>query len=238
MTPNSPRPTARWIGLTVALALVGGCRDPEFEEFPWQAGDYDPGAEGASPAPLCPPGSKATVINAHSPHEGGAVDEDVWLVVEVFSYFRCANCADLAVLTKELLHRREDINRHVRFYFHHYPLYGHVSDMNLHASTIAVQDQSNEGFWEVHDWVFENLAADDLVLISPGEIREYARDELGLDMARYDEIYDADETRQFIAWDKEQGVDLGMIGTPGVFICGASLGHWPDLEHEIDSYLP
>ena len=224
------------LGLCV-LILFGpyGCRDPEFEETPWRIDDFDPGTPGAGPAPLCPPGSEAPINNAYSPYMGG--DEYPDLVVEVFSYFRCQNCAELALLLDEIWERREDFKDHVRIYFHHFPLYEHETAMELHASTIAAQEQGFENFWAMHDFVFEGIRSDPQVLYTPEDLYEYAKNSLQLDMAEYERVVNDDEKKSYILWDKSQAVELGLIGTPGLFICGKSVMSWPEIEATVDHYL-
>lgn len=222
--------------LIFGIVLAAACRDPEFEEAPWRAGGFDPGEPGAGPAPLCPAGSTAPINNSLSPYIGGDVHPD--LVVEVFSYFRCKNCAHLADMMHEIWHRRTDYQETVRFYYHHFPLYGHKTDMQLHAATVAAQEQSMDAFWQMHDFMFAGINADPPILYDAAELREFAQNVLQLDMVKYDQTANSDETMQQIAWDKEQGVNLGMIGTPGIYLCGEAMLEWKmHVEENIDNLL-
>ncbi len=215
---------------------VSGCRDPEFEETPWKIDGFDPGNPAAGPAPLCPAGSTSSINNSLSPYMGG--EEYPGLVIEVFSYFRCQNCGILAHQMHEMWARREDYRKNVRVYYHHFPLYEYDTVMGLHAATIAAQRQSEAAFWQMHDYLFDAIQGSPPVMVTEEDLYAYARDTLKLDMAQYDQTIQADETMQTILWDKEQGVELGMIGTPGIFMCGKMLTGWKqNLEHNIDEVL-
>ncbi|MDJ0764549.1 MAG: thioredoxin domain-containing protein [Myxococcota bacterium] len=227
------------LGISVLILIylfATGCRDPEFETAPWRIDGFDPGVSGAGPAPLCPPGSEQPINNSLSPYEGGEVYPD--LVVEIFSYFRCANCAKLSESLSEILVRREDIRERVLFYFHHFPLYEHETAMRLHAATIAVHEQDPAGFWQIHDMIFDALRQIPPQLYQPEDIEAFARDILKLDMAAYSNTANSDETMSRILWDKKQGTDLDLLGTPGIVICGRPVeGGWPELEAAVDEYL-
>ncbi|MCP4606029.1 MAG: thioredoxin domain-containing protein [Proteobacteria bacterium] len=205
-----------------------------FEEEPWRYEGFDPADPGAGPAPLCPPGSKA-INNSESPSMGGDVYPD--LTVEVFSYFRCQNCAGLAELMHETWERRSNFQDTVRVFFHHFPLYTHKTAMELHASTVAAQEQGMANFWAMHDKLFDGLRTTPAALYTPEDMYEYARDTLHLNMAQYAKSIN-DDTMQRILWDKEQGESLDVMGTPGVFICGEKLMGWKkNLENVIDDYI-
>ena len=211
------------------------CRDPLFEDSLRYEG-YDPSEPGAGPAPLCPPESRQTINNSISPYLGGEVAPE--LVVEVFSFFRCPSCANLAAAIDEIWQRRADFRQRVRVYFHHYPLYEHETAMRLHAATIAAQAQGMGNFWQMHDYIFAGLNSDNITLYTPEDLYVFARDVLHLDMVQYEQTVNSNETIQSIFWDKEQGEDLGMVGTPGVFMCGKKVMVWQqNLEKDIDFLL-
>jgi protein-disulfide isomerase len=110
--------------------------------------------------------------------------------------------------------------------------------MELHAASVAIQQQKLEYFWEIHDYMFENLAKEPPVLISPEDLYDYARDVLGLDMELYDEVYLDPNVMSYILWDKQQGENLDVIGTPGIFICGKPINRgWSEIEEAIDEFL-
>ncbi len=229
----------KWIvgsALLVVLGamLVSGCRDPEFEAFHRPEG-FNPDGD-MIPAPLCPAGSSQPFNNFYSPTMGGEVYPD--LTVEIFSYFRCQNCAGLAMLMEELWEERQDYKDYVRVYFHHFPLYEHETVMQLHAAAVAMQDQGDEYFWEIHDWNFEALNQVPPVVLYAEDFHDYAENIMMLDMDRYWEVFNDPQTQAYIIWDKDQGVAEDMLGTPGIFICGKpTIGGWGNIENAIDEYL-
>jgi 2-hydroxychromene-2-carboxylate isomerase len=90
----------------------------------------------------------------------------------------------------------------------------------------------------MHDYIYDGALADDKVLYSPADLRAYADEVLGLDMAQFDaDMEDGSEVYSFLEWDKAQGQAAGVSGTPKVFICGELLSNWNNLGEEIEDYL-
>jgi protein-disulfide isomerase len=219
----------------VALTFAG-CRDPELPaDWDSGAGEFDAGVDDAGPGELCPPSAPDLFNNAYSPYMGG--DESVDLEVVNFSYFRCPHCADFGHFSRKLWDDHPEFRNRVRLYFHHYPFTGETA-WKVHASTVAAHNQGLEHFWAMHDYISDGALADDKVLYSPADLRAYADEVLGLDMAQFDaDMEDGSEVYSFLEWDKAQGQAAGVSGTPKVFICGELLSNWNNLGEEIEDYL-
>jgi len=226
--------------LTLPLALAAaaaatGCRSPEADE-PWapDAGDFDAGDDDSGPGELCQPGAPDLFNNAHSPYFGG--EESVDLEVVGFSFFRCPHCADYAEWSREEWSTNEAYRDRVRVFFHHFPFSGEIN-WQVHAATVAAANQGMDQFWAMHDYLYEGMNQSPAVTYGPDELRAFADEVLGLDMAQYDADVQSDETYGFLQWDRAQLESLGYSSTPSIFVCGEKLSGWTSLGDVVDAYL-
>lgn len=231
-----------------AIALAGlpaiGCRvvdggtDNDDSTLDSGSDDFDGGPDASEddggPGFLCPDGSPDPFVNQYSPYYGGEVSVD--LEVVAFAYFRCPHCADFSDLAHALWQDRPDIRERVRFYFHHFPFSGETPLM-IHAAAHAAHEQGMEHFWAMHDFIYAGINAEPSVYYTPEELVSYAETVLDLDMDRFNAVMQSPETEEHLLWDKKQAQDLGITGTPAVFICGEKIPIWKNLESSIDKYL-
>jgi formate-nitrite transporter family protein len=102
----------------------------------------------------------------------------------------------------------------VRFAFRHFPLteiHPHALAASAAAEAAALQDR----FWEMHELLFHRQKA-----LTDDDLRKYA-DELGLDLARFDEDRAGDVVRSRVDRDVRSGIASGEVhGTPTLFIDG------------------
>jgi protein-disulfide isomerase len=209
--------------LAVALAAAtAGCRQPATNN-PWapDAGGFDAGEDDAG-----------LFNNAHSPYIGG--DQAVELEVVDFSFFRCHVCATFSTIVRDMWGNDQDVRDRVRLFFHHFPFTGQTN-WRVHAATVAAANQGFDHFWAMHDHIYDGM--NELgINYDPDELREFADQVLGLDMAQYDIDVDHEVTWGFLEWDRAQLEAQGYTSTPSVFICGEKV-YWEDVEGVVDSYL-
>jgi protein-disulfide isomerase len=102
----------------------------------------------------------------------------------------------------------------VRFAFRHFPLteiHPHALAASAAAEAAALQD----GFWEMHELLFENQTA-----LEDDDLRRYAV-ELELDVARFDRDRASADVLRRVGRDVESGIESGeVLGTPTLFIDG------------------
>jgi protein-disulfide isomerase len=136
-----------------------------------------------------------------------------------FSDFECGYCAAEVGVLKELL--KAYPNR-VRWFFKHYPLPFHKSAPLAHEAALAAGEQGK--FWEMHDLLFEEpqaIAHDDLV-------KKAKR--LKLDMARFETDLDSRRFKPVVEAERQEGMKLGVDGTPFFFINGRAVSSALPLE--------
>jgi protein-disulfide isomerase len=84
--------------------------------------------------------------------------------------------------------------------------------------------------------IYDGMNGDPSIFYQLEDVIEFADKDLKLDMEKFNSVLGAERTSQFLDWDKQQGKDAGMTGTPSVYICGEKIS-WPDLEAIVDGYL-
>jgi protein-disulfide isomerase len=219
------RPTAA----AILLLYLFGCRSPDslpknippFDPF------VDPDAGVEPPGEACAADIQYDFDNNFSPYFGGEASVDS--EVSHFSSFYCIHCADFAAQSRELWESRADFRARARIYFHHMN-YGY-----RHRAAVAAANQGDEYFWALHDYIFDRMLAGGDP--SKKEIRTFVRDELKLDMARFDADAEDKQTYSYLLWDIDQGLAAGVVGTPTVFVCGQALPNRGYLESAVDDYL-
>ncbi len=193
----------------------------------------DAGADAGLSMGACPEGTPALFNNAHSPYLGG--DDSVALEVIHFSSFHCPYCAQFADYSRALFQRRPDFQRRVRLYFHHFP-YSTETTWKQHMASRAAANQGMEHFWAMHDYIYDGLRNSSEERPSSEDLVAFARDELKLDMARFNADMDSDQTISYLKWDIDQGRSVSIVGTPTIIVCGQFVDRL-HLEQLIDLYL-
>lgn len=134
---------------------------------------------------------------------------DAVVTVVEWADFECSACRVAYPVLDELVKRFEG---QVRLVFKNYPLPIHAHGELAARAGIAAQNQGK--FWEMHHALFENQER-----LEQADLERYAKN-IGLDMPKYRVDFTAKETTERIAKDKAQADDLGLDGTPMIFING------------------
>ncbi|QLQ10100.1 MAG: thioredoxin domain-containing protein [Nocardioidaceae bacterium] len=173
-------------------------------------------AAGRDDEPDAPPGSSAAnerIVREDSHVLGEEGSSEVVLVE--FLDFECEGCRAAYPIVEGL---REEYAGQVTFVARYFPLPGHF---NAERAARAVESAARQGEFEaMYQRMFETQAqwgeqqtpADDL-------FRQYAVD-LGLDMEQYDSDYASKEVADRVQRDVDDGLALGVQGTPTFFLNG------------------
>ncbi|MDN4161898.1 MULTISPECIES: thioredoxin domain-containing protein [Nocardioides] len=135
-----------------------------------------------------------------------------------FLDFECEACRAAYPFVEEL---RAEYEGRVTFVARFFPLPGHF---NAERAARAVEAAAQQGAFEAmyqrmyetqEEWGEQQVPLDDL-------FRSFAED-LDLDMAAWDKAYAAQATTERVAKDVEDGIALGVQGTPTFFVDGERL---------------
>ncbi len=148
----------------------------------------------------------------------GPVTAEV-LVVE-FADFECPYCAPMASVLTDLQDRYGDS---VRLVFKHLPLASiHPRAELAHAAAEAAYIQGK--FWEMHDLIFQDPTA-----LEEVDFHNHAA-KLGLDLEQFRRDLRSKRVQDRIESDKKDARDLGIRGTPSMFINGRYFSGFRSLE--------
>jgi protein-disulfide isomerase len=78
-------------------------------------------------------------------------------------------------------------------------------------------------FWEMHDTIYANWDGENQGAFSNPRLQAMA-ESIGLDMNAFDECFDANEYEADIQTDFDLGKQMGVSGTPTVFVNGKPVG--------------
>jgi protein-disulfide isomerase len=194
------------------------------------AGIYFSSRENAATAPQAD--GSALVVRENSHRLNSVPDSDVTLVE--FLDFECEGCRAAFPVVEQL---RAEYGTKVNFVARYFPMPGHFNgERAARAVEAAAQqgrfEQMYKKMFETQDqWGEKQIPADDV-------FRGFAT-ELGLDMAAYDEAYNAPATLDRINQDVADGTALGVQGTPTFFVNGEqlTLRTYADLPAALDKAL-
>ncbi len=215
--PRAMRPFAATLALILTGSLLAsGC-----------GGASSPGA--SSPAHARGPWAEhQDTPRVAVPVEGtpGRGADAPLVTMVVFSDFQCPYCRRSAPTLDRVLQAYPDT---VRLYFRNLPLGIHEhAEMAAEAAVEARAQGGDEAFWAFHDRLFSGhgLAVDDLV--------EDAGD-IGLDATRMRVALRGRVHEEDVERDVQLAVDLGITGTPTLFVNGRPFLGIPDEDqlHEI-----
>jgi hypothetical protein len=126
-----------------------------------------------------------------------------------FSDFQCPHCAAAHPELVRLLH---EFDGKVRLVYRYFPLTGHPRAVPAARAAEAARQQGK--FWEMHDLLFDHQRD-----LEDADLHKYAA-QLGLDMTRFDQDFNAEATAKRVDADKQLGQRLGIEATPSFFIDG------------------
>lgn len=132
-------------------------------------------------------------------------DENANITIIEFSGYSCPFCAKFA---RETLPRILK-NFSVKFVFKDYPVHGEVT---AHEAANCAMEQGK--YWEYHDMLFERQKE---WVNNVSKLYDYAKI-LGLDVDKFNACVSSGKHRDEVLADKEEGVALGVTGTPTFFI--------------------
>lgn len=163
---------------------------------------------------------------SHVLDDGGA---DAVTVVE-FLDFECEACGAFHPVVEDL---RQRYDGQITYAVRYFPLPGHVNSMD---AALAAEAAAQQGEFEaMYQRLFQTQAEwAGATEPTPAVFRALA-EEIGLDMAAYDEAVADPATAERVRRDRSEGTFLGVEGTPTFFVDGrmVAISAPDDLERAI-----
>jgi len=157
------------------------------------------------------------------------------VAIVVFSDLQCPHCKGEAEMLRQNLIKNYPTQ--VRLYFKDYPLTGmHPWAKAAAEAGRCVFAQSNDAFWEYHDWIFAHQEA-----ITPENLKDqvlgWAKDAKNVDAVKLGACIAGKSTEAEVDAEIKQGQDLAITGTPTMFVNGRRISQtidWANLKNIID----
>jgi protein-disulfide isomerase len=77
-------------------------------------------------------------------------------------------------------------------------------------------------FWEMHDIIYENQDSWSDSTQPKTIFTDYAK-KIGLNLNKFNSDIDSDSTKKFVSDEQNKGLDLGISGTPTLFLNGKQI---------------
>lgn len=129
-----------------------------------------------------------------------------------FSEFQCPFCKRARPTIEKILSTYKD---KIYYVFRDFPLSFHKNAKNASLAANCAHDQGK--YWEFSSELWEIQQS-----LSPEKFTDIAQ-KLGLDQEKFKQCYDSRKYDREIDKDQEDGIDVGVSGTPAYFINGKFL---------------
>jgi protein-disulfide isomerase len=182
------------------------------------------------------PKAKKNLDVTGSPIKG---PEDAPVTVVEWADFECPFCSSMVPILDALVER---FPGQVRVVFKFYPLTGHKNGEPAARAAIAAMNQGK--FWEAHKKLFDNQGK-----LESSDLNRIAK-ELELDVPKWRADLGSDATTDRLKKDRELADQIGLTGTPLIYIEGrevpleqlvepfTDLESWISLELEMKNLKP
>jgi protein-disulfide isomerase len=139
--------------------------------------------------------------------------------------YQCIDCYRTETDIENIFSTRDDVSLSVK----HFPMSSqcnrHFQSNDLHpnacwsarAAEAAGMLGGNEGFWKMHDWLFEQKGG------FTNDVLKDALAEMGFDPQQFINVMSGTTTEALVKSDIEEGIWLGLHYTPMIFINGKEL---------------
>ena len=173
---------------------------------------------------LVAPESPVFAISTNDQPSLGSVDAPVTIVA--FTDYQCPSCAAMHPVLEQLV---KEYGNKVRLVTRDFPLSQHAEAFKAAEAAEAAREQGK--YWEYIQILLRNQSA-----LTVDKLKGYAT-ELALDRTRFDSALDTGKFTESVQRDVEDGMKLGINGTPTIFINGRRIsakGH-DELKATIDA---
>jgi protein-disulfide isomerase len=174
-------------------------------------------------------GEIITVTPADLPNPDGLSlgDPEAPVTIDVFEDFQCPACQFFTESIETLIIQNLVATGKARYVFRNYPFIDGAgagssgeSDQAANASMCA---NEQEKFWEMHSIIYANWNGENQGAFSDRRLQAMA-ESVGLDMNNFNDCFNANKYEEEIQADFDLGQEMGVSGTPTVFVNGSQVG--------------
>jgi protein-disulfide isomerase len=171
---------------------------------------------------LRPVGEIVTVTPASLPDADGLSlgDPNAAVTIDVFEDFQCPACRSFTESTEPLIIQNLVATGKARYVFHNYPFLdgnGVGSGESDQAANASMCANEQGKFWDMHNIVYANWNGENQDAFSNRRLQAMA-ESIGLDMGAFNSCFNANKYEAEIQADFDLGGEMGVSGTPTVFV--------------------
>ncbi|UCD98718.1 MAG: DsbA family protein [Chloroflexota bacterium] len=173
-----------------------------------------------------PVGEIITITPIERPMADGRAlgDPNAPVKIEIYEDFQCPACKNFSEQIEPQIVDTYVATGEVYYVFRHFPFLDDQavrkeSDQTANASMCAADENR---FWDFHDILFANWNGENQGAFSDNRLVAFA-ESIGLNMESFNQCFDANTHKDVIDADLQSGKDLGVTGTPSVFVNGKLL---------------
>ena len=178
---------------------------------------------------LRPVGEIVTVTPAALPDADGLSlgDPNAPVTIDVFEDFQCPACQRFTENTEPLIIQNLVASGQARYVFHNYPFLdgngaGSTGESDQ-AANAAMCANDQDKFWEMHSILYANWNGENQGAFSSRRLQAMA-ESLGLDLDAFNSCFNSNKYEAEIQADFDLGGQMGVSGTPTVFVNGQRVG--------------
>lgn len=160
-------------------------------------------------------------------------DPNAPVVIDVFEDFQCPACRIYSEEIETRITETYVAAGQVYYIFHQYPFIDRASvNKESQQAANASMCAAEQGlFWEYHDILFANWSGENVGAFNDKQLVAFA-ETLSLDMDFFTSCFEENRYQDEIQADFELGTEMGVSGTPSVFVNGQHItpGFVPGFE--------
>ncbi len=176
---------------------------------------------------LKPAGSFVQITPVVRPMESGKTigNPNAKVKILVYEDFQCPSCEKYTTeVEPQILQSTYITDGQVYYEFMNYPFIdtNSITKESHQAANAAMCALEQGRFWDYHDILFANQAAENSGAFSDKRLQAFAQS-LGLDMTKFNKCFSADTYSSQIEADYQSGVAAGVNSTPSVLLNGKDI---------------
>lgn len=147
--------------------------------------------------------------------------------IDVFEDFQCPACQFFTESVEPLIIENLVSAGKARYVFHNYPFIdgngaGSSGESDQAANATMCANEQNK-FWDMHAIIYANWQGENQGNLSDRRLQAMA-EKIGLDMNAFNACFNENKYKSDIQADFDKGQQMGVNGTPTVFVNGTQVG--------------
>lgn len=158
-------------------------------------------------------------------------DPNAPIRMEVYSDFQCSACGIFAQQVEPLVVDQYVEPGQVYIVYRHFPILDRGTNESRQSANASMCAAEQDRFWDYHDILFANRTGVNVGAFTERRLNAFA-EALGMDTDAFSACLNANRYQDVVSEDMTAGQQLGITGTPAVFVNGTQIapGFVPTFE--------